>query len=147
MSSGVPAVSVPRVRPAPDKVHPCFGAEGHWCDSAERPVRKHSFLLLLPAACSCSSVTPGEDGNSPAGDARQWPRNNIDGKEMAHGGYAHSADFQPLAKPNLHHETSELQKKNKQTNKKEKKLRVFIHSSFFSHWMLLFPFGCFAQLQ
>lgn len=90
----------------------------------ERPVRKHTFLLLLLAACSCSSVTPGEDGNSLAADARQWPRNNIDGKEMAHGGYAHSADFQPPAKSNLHHKTSELQKKNKQ-KKKEKKFKKF----------------------
>lgn len=114
VSSGVPAVSVLRVRPAPDKAHPCFGAEGHW---RERPVGKHTFLLL-PAACSCSSVTPGEDGNSPAADARHWPRNNIDGKEMAHGGHAHSADFEPPAKSNLHHKTSELQKKNKQNETK-----------------------------
>lgn len=34
VSSGVPAVSVPRVRPAPDKAHPCFGAEGLWCGEA-----------------------------------------------------------------------------------------------------------------
>lgn len=40
---------------------------------------------------------------------------------MAHGGYAHSADFEPPAKSNLYHKTSELQKKNKQKRKKEKK--------------------------
>lgn len=44
--SGGPALSLPRVRPAPDKAYPCFGAEGRWCDRAERPVRKRTFLLL-----------------------------------------------------------------------------------------------------
>lgn len=138
MSSGVPAVSVPRVRPAPDKVHACFGAEGHWRDSAERPVGKLTFLLLLPTTRSCSSVTPAEDGNSPAGDARQWPRNNIDGKEMAHGGYAHSADFEPPAKSKLHHKTSELQKKNKQNPpKNQKKTKEFFKNrgrSYIAHF-------------
>ncbi|KAI1240791.1 hypothetical protein IHE44_0009234, partial [Lamprotornis superbus] len=52
--------------------------------------------MATKAAHSCSSVTPGEDGNSPAGDARQWPRNNIDGKEMAHGqAAAHQAPHWP----------------------------------------------------
>jgi len=81
---------------APGKAYPCFGAEGRRRDRAERPVRKHTFLLLLlllllPAgrpARSPSSGAPGEDGGSPAGDVRRRSGKNVAGKGMARGGYA-----------------------------------------------------------
>lgn len=78
----------------------------------------------LPAALLPQLWDPGEDGDSQAGDARRWPGNNVAGKETARGGYTPSGDAQPpqtLAKSNLHHKTSELQKETKK--KKGKKLK------------------------